>query len=189
MLYSFVAEKPTHFSSANRLYSSNKGNSYALLDFDSLRKDNTRLQVFTNNQQIMDRYKIPHDVISDRKNANVKFCISKYLTAVMLALPISRGMRTKYFNRLRVLLIEKYQSLTKRLESMSSRNNKTTTYIRFSVRHTTWYFGFRLPCNICSQMCAITMSKNRKVCWKCKKQVIQQPPKVPLENAIFIIIL
>src|SRR5436305_6716574 len=82
------------------LYSSNKGNSYALLDFDSLRKDNTRLQVFTNNQRIMDRYKIPHDVSSDRKNANVKFRISKYLTAVMLALPISRGMITKYFNRL-----------------------------------------------------------------------------------------
>ncbi|CAB4413770.1 unnamed protein product [Rhizophagus irregularis] len=85
-----VAEKPTHFSGANRLYSSNKGNSYALLDFDSLRKDNTRLQVFTNNQRIMDRYKQPYDVISDRKNANVKFRISKYLTAVMLALPISR---------------------------------------------------------------------------------------------------
>src|SRR3954467_10340405 len=94
-------------------------------------------------------------------------------------------MKTKYFNRLRVLLIEKYQSLIKRLESTSSRNNEITTYIRFSVRHTTWYFGFRLPCNIYSQMCAITMSKNRKVCWKCKKQVIQQPPKVPLENAIF----
>ncbi|CAB4413276.1 unnamed protein product [Rhizophagus irregularis] len=130
-----VAEKPTHFSGANRLYSSNKG----------INK--------------------PNDVISDRKNANVKFRISKYLTAIMLALPIARGMRTKYFNRLCVLLIEKYQS--------------------FSVRHTTWYFGFRLPCNICSQMCAITMSKNRKVCWKCKKQVIQQPPKVPIENAIF----
>ncbi|CAB4413769.1 unnamed protein product [Rhizophagus irregularis] len=34
-------------------------------------------------------------------------------------------------------------------------------------------------------MYAITMSKNRKVCWKCKKQVIQQPPKVLLENTIF----
>ncbi|CAG8705176.1 hypothetical protein GLOIN_2v1764530 [Rhizophagus irregularis DAOM 181602=DAOM 197198] len=29
------------------------------------------------------------------------------------------------------------------------------------------------------------MSKNRKVYWKCKKQVIQQLPKVPLENAVF----
>ncbi|PKY60006.1 hypothetical protein RhiirA4_483234 [Rhizophagus irregularis] len=29
------------------------------------------------------------------------------------------------------------------------------------------------------------MSKNRKVCWKYKKQVIQQPLKVPLENAVF----
>ncbi|CAB4444319.1 unnamed protein product [Rhizophagus irregularis] len=34
-------------------------------------------------------------------------------------------------------------------------------------------------------MCTITMSKNRKVYWKYKKQVIQQPLKVPLENAIF----
>ncbi|PKK75965.1 hypothetical protein RhiirC2_773037 [Rhizophagus irregularis] len=29
------------------------------------------------------------------------------------------------------------------------------------------------------------MSKNRKVYWKCKKQVIQQLPKVLLENAVF----
>uniref|UniRef100_U9TF58 Uncharacterized protein n=1 Tax=Rhizophagus irregularis (strain DAOM 181602 / DAOM 197198 / MUCL 43194) TaxID=747089 RepID=U9TF58_RHIID len=167
-----MAEKLTHFSSANRLYSSNKGNSYTLLDFDSLRKNNTQLQVFTNNQRIID---------SDRKNVNVRFHIFKYLIAVMLALLISRGMRTKYFNKLRALLIEKYQLLIKWLEFTSSRNNETTTYIRFSVRHITWYFSFKLPCNIC----AITMSKNRKVYWKCKKQVIQQLPKVPLENAVF----
>lgn len=52
-----MAEKLTHFSSTNRLYSSNKGNSYTLLDFDSLRKNNIQLQVFTNNQRIIDKYK------------------------------------------------------------------------------------------------------------------------------------
>ncbi|PKY46581.1 hypothetical protein RhiirA4_461475 [Rhizophagus irregularis] len=151
----------------------------------SNRKDNTQLQVFTNNSRITERYKSPYEINSDRKNANVKFCISKYLTAVMLALPISKGTRTKYFNKIRFLLLEKYQSICNRLLSESPRNNKTTTYIRFSVKQSTWYFGFHLLYNVCSQVCAIILSKDRRICWSHKKEVIQKPPKVPLEKAIF----
>ncbi|CAB4429617.1 unnamed protein product [Rhizophagus irregularis] len=170
---------------ANVLYSTHKGTLYTLLDFYSLRKDNTQLQVFTNNSRITERYKSPYEINSDRKNANVKFCISKYLTAVMLALPISKGTRTKYFNKIRFLLLEKYQSICNRLLSESPRNNKTTTYIRFSVKQSTWYFGFHLLYNVCSQVCAIILSKDRRICWSHKKEVIQKPPKVPLEKAIF----
>ncbi|PKY60796.1 hypothetical protein RhiirA4_484938 [Rhizophagus irregularis] len=145
-------DKPKQMTGANVLYNTYKGTSYALLDFNSLRKDNTQLQVFTNNKRITERYKSPYEISSDRKNVNVKFRISKYLTA---------------------------------LSSESPRNNETTTYIRFSVRQSTWYFGFYLPCSICSQLCAIVLSKDRKVCGVHKKEVIQIPPKVPLEKAIF----
>jgi hypothetical protein len=69
--------------------------------------------------------------------------------------------------------------------SESSRNNETTTYIRFSVKQSTWYFGFHLPYSVCSQVCAIVLSKDRRICWSHKKEVIQKPPKVPLEKAIF----
>ncbi|CAB4431724.1 unnamed protein product [Rhizophagus irregularis] len=149
------AEKPTQMTGANVLYNTHKGTSYALLNFNSLRKDNTQLQVFTNNKRIIERYKSPYEFNSDRKNANVKFRISKYLTAVMLALPISKGTRTKYFNRIRFLLLEKYQSICNQLASDSLRNNETTTYIRFSVRQTTWYFGFQVPCNTLVERCQI----------------------------------
>jgi hypothetical protein len=29
------------------------------------------------------------------------------------------------------------------------------------------------------------LSKDRKICWKHKKEVIQKPPKVPLDKAVF----
>jgi hypothetical protein len=131
------AEKPKQMTGANVLYNIYKDTSYALLDFNFLKKNNTQLQVFTNNKRIIERYKSPYEITSDRKNANVKFRISKYLTVVMLALPLSKGMRTKYFNRIRFLLLEKYQLIINQLSSDSLRNNETTTYIRFSVRQTT----------------------------------------------------
>ncbi|PKY58490.1 hypothetical protein RhiirA4_429748 [Rhizophagus irregularis] len=179
------AEKPKQMTGANMLYNIHKGTSYALLDFNSLRKDNTQLQVFTNNKRIIERYKSPYEITSDRKNANVKFHIFKYLTVIMLVLLLSKGTRTKYFNRIRFLLLKKYQSIINQLSSDSPKNNETTTYIRFSVRQTTWYFRFQVPCNICSQLCAIVLSKDRRVCWKHKKEVIQRPPKIPLDKVIF----
>jgi hypothetical protein len=42
-----------------------------------------------------------------------------------------------------------------------------------------------LPCSICSQLCAIVLSRDRRICGVHKKEVIQKPPKVPLEKAIF----
>ncbi|PKY60136.1 hypothetical protein RhiirA4_430903 [Rhizophagus irregularis] len=178
-------DKSKQMTGANVLYNTYKSTSYALLDFNSLRKDNTQLQVFTNNKRITERYKSSYEISSDRKNVNVKFRISKYLTAVMLALPLSKGTRTKYFNRIRFLLLEKYQSICNQLSSESPRNNETTTYVRFSVRQSTWYFEFHLPCSICSQLCAIVLSRDRRICGVHKKEVIQKPPKVPLEKAIF----
>ncbi|PKY47063.1 hypothetical protein RhiirA4_462134 [Rhizophagus irregularis] len=131
-------DKPKQMTGANMLYSTHKSTSYALLDFNSLRKDNTQLQVFTNNKRVIERYKSPYEISSDRKNVNVKFRISKYLTAVMLALPLSKGTRTKYFNRIRFLLLEKYQ----------------------------------LICNrICSQLYAIVLSRDRRICGKHKKKI------------------
>ncbi|CAB4443024.1 unnamed protein product [Rhizophagus irregularis] len=178
-------EKPKQMTGTNVLYSTHKGTSYALLDFNSLKKDNTQLQVFTNNRRITKRYKSSYEISSDRKNVNVKFHIFKYLTAVMLALPLSKGTRTKYFNRIRFLLLEKYQMICNWLSSESPRNNETTTYIRFSVRQSTWYFGFYLPCSICLQLCAIVLSKDKRICGIHKKEVIQKLPKIPLDKAIF----
>jgi hypothetical protein len=117
-----------------------------------------------NNRKITERYKSPYEIASDRKNANIKFRISKYLTAMMFALPLSKGTKTKYFNRIKFLLLEKYQAMINQLSLELSRNNETTTYIQFLVKQSTWYFGFYVPCNICSQLCVIVLSKDRKVC-------------------------
>ncbi|CAB4414124.1 unnamed protein product [Rhizophagus irregularis] len=144
------AEKPKQMTGANVLYNTYKGTSYTLLDFNFLKKDNMQLQVFTNNKRITEKYKFLYEITSDRKNANVKFRIFKYLTAVILALPF--------------LLLEKYQLIVNRLSSESPKNNKTTTYIWFLVRQSTWYFGFYVPYNICSQLYAIVLSKDRRIC-------------------------
>jgi hypothetical protein len=104
---------------------------------------------------------------------------------VMLALPLSKGTRTKYFNRIKFLLLEKYQAMINQLSLESPRNNETITYIRFSVKQFTWYFEFYMPCNICSQLYAIVFSKDRKVCWKHKKEVIQKSSKIPLDKTTF----
>ena len=60
-------EKSKQMTGANVLYNTYKGNSYALLDFNSLKKDNTQLQVFTNNKRITERYKSPYKITNDRK--------------------------------------------------------------------------------------------------------------------------
>ncbi|CAB4411950.1 unnamed protein product [Rhizophagus irregularis] len=85
-------DKPKQMTGANMLYSTHKSTSYALLDFNSLRKDNTQLQVFTNNKRVIERYKSPYEISSDRKNVNVKFRISKYLTAKLPKIPLKRAI-------------------------------------------------------------------------------------------------
>ncbi|GET52600.1 hypothetical protein GLOIN_2v1876992 [Rhizophagus irregularis DAOM 181602=DAOM 197198] len=120
---------------------------------------------------IIEKYKSPYEITSDRKNANVKFCIFKYLIAVILTLPLFKGMKTKYFNRIRFLLLKKYQLIVNWLSSESSRNNKTTTYIWFLVRQSTWYFRFYVPYNICLHLKIEEYVESIKRSLKYKKSV------------------
>ncbi|PKY56786.1 hypothetical protein RhiirA4_477335 [Rhizophagus irregularis] len=115
-------------------YMNYKGTSYTLLDFNSLKKNNTCLQIFTNNKRIIEKYKFPYEINSDRKNANIKFCNKVSITG-----KISIDNSSK-----------------------SPRNNETTTYIQFSVRQTTWYFGFHVLFSRANKTDSFSSERNYK---------------------------
>jgi hypothetical protein len=77
-----------NLSGVNTLYLTRKGNSFILLDIKSLSNKATDLKIVTNNAQISRFYDKPFMVLTDRLSANVKFRITKFLTAVFAALLI-----------------------------------------------------------------------------------------------------
>jgi hypothetical protein len=84
---------------------------------------------------------------------------------------------SKYFNRIRKLLLEKYYSIKNRLFQTANNNRETKTFIKFSYKSTTWYLGFHVSCENCSTSCAVVMSRYRKFCHMCK--VYQQKLNTP----------
>jgi hypothetical protein len=100
-----------NFSGVNTLYLSRKGNSFILLDMKSLSNKATDLKIVTNNAQISRFYDKPFIVPTDRLSANVKFRITKFLTAAFAALPVPIKVRNKYYCRIRDLLVIQYKSI------------------------------------------------------------------------------
>ncbi|GBC03008.1 hypothetical protein RclHR1_04930005 [Rhizophagus clarus] len=71
----------------------------------------------------------------------------------------------KVFSCLRVLLKEKLCSIRTRMDSDSSNNRSTKTYIRFANRDHVIYLEFYLPCKLeCNLPAASVMSNKR---WRC----------------------
>jgi hypothetical protein len=168
------------YTGANVLYSQYKRNSYVLLDISSLEKNNNKLLIISNNKNFIDKYNSVYTVLSNRSTANVKYKISKYLTSVFCALPIKKHVRDRYFCRIRTLLLEKFVSINDRLKKSSDNNRETKTYICFSYKYFTWYFGFHIPCCYCKTLCAVVMSNNRTLCAKCKLLILEIP-KPPIK--------
>jgi len=132
--------------------------------------DRNQWTVFTNNRAFINEstdygdtfsYLPKETFVSRSRVPNLKFCISKFLTMFFKHQTfIPNGIRNKYYNRLRSLLINQYNAITHRLASFRSNNdNKTKTFIKFSYRHTTVYLGFHQPCTTCSCSTA-TVSKS-----------------------------
>ena len=125
---------------ANTLYNKRKGNSYFLLDFAPNRN---QWAVFTNNRAFINEstdqgdflsYLPKETFVSRSRVPNLKFCISKFLTMFFKHQTfIPNGIRNKYYNRLRTLLINQYNAITHRLALERVKNdNKTKTFIKFS---------------------------------------------------------
>jgi hypothetical protein len=65
----------------------------------------TNLKIITNNAQISRFYDKSFIVPTNRLSANVKFQITKFLTAVFAKLPVPIKMQNKYYCRIKDLLV------------------------------------------------------------------------------------
>src|ERR1700733_2650724 len=156
------------FRGKNTLYNTRKSNSYVLLDISSLSEQRPgqkkTIKIITNSEEILEKNGNIFRASLDKDKPNEKFIISKYLTSVLLSLPINRSARNKFYNRIRTLLLEKLVAIRNRKSSTLSNNRETSTFIRFSYRHRTWYLGFYIPCTICREVCSKVMSNSRTFC-------------------------
>jgi hypothetical protein len=71
----------------------------------------TDLKIVTNNAQISRFYNKPFMIPTDRLSANVKFRITKFLTAAFVALSVPIKVRNKYYCRIKDLLVTQYKSI------------------------------------------------------------------------------
>src|SRR6202044_3303591 len=138
------------FRGKNNLYNTRKGNSYVLLDISSFSEQcpgqKKTIKIVTNSEEILRKNGNIFRATSDKDNPNEKFIISKYLTSVLLSLPINRSTRNKFYNRIRTLLLDKLVAIRNRKSSTLSNNRETSTFIRFSYRCSTlMVFGFLYP--------------------------------------------
>jgi hypothetical protein len=161
-----------NFSGANILYLTRKGNSFILLDMKLLDNKATDLKIVTNNARISRFYDKPFMVLTDRLSANMKFRITKFLTATFAVLPVPIKVRNKYYCRIRDLLVTQYKSIINRQKSLISNNRETHTYIKFLYKHLTWYLCFWVLCYKCSNPCAVVLSCNCKGCVQHKHELL-----------------
>ncbi|PKY61520.1 hypothetical protein RhiirA4_486601 [Rhizophagus irregularis] len=120
------------YMGTDKLYSTQKGNSYILLHVDLLQKEKDILTIITNNRSVIKKYDKLFMVNSDRTIINTKYKISKYLTSIFCGLPVNLKTRNKYYSRIRQLLLDKLVAIKKRLKKQD-KNRQTTTYIRLVV--------------------------------------------------------
>src|SRR5271156_4899330 len=135
---------------------------YFLLDYSAI--DSTRIctnnqtfRLYTNSSVLHSHAKSVLDsqnsfpsysFTSSSAYANKKFLISKFLTTFFkLQSYIPSHVSQKYFDRLRRLLLDKYDALKSRIEQTSSRRNRhTKVFIKFSYKNDVTYLGFHFPC-------------------------------------------
>ena len=166
---------PSFYSGKNTLYCKRNGNSYVLLDIQSLQKTSSNVKIVTNNKDIFGKNKNNGFIWSDKAVPNEKFIISKYLTSVFQSLPIKKLIRDKFYCRIRKLLLDKLIAVRNRLNNKLNNNRETSTYIKFSYRYTTWFLEYFIPCTICKNTCAQVMLNNRFFCGSCSKNQIVTP--------------
>lgn len=105
-------------------------------------------------------------ILSTSKSVNISYIIGNYLNFTFsLNKQFPRAIVTKYFHRLRQLLLQQISAVSQRLTSTSSKNRRTRTFIRFSYKSHVIYLGIFLRCNeSCPLPCHYVMSNNRFRC-------------------------
>ncbi|RIA79764.1 hypothetical protein C1645_882520 [Glomus cerebriforme] len=131
--------KPKRCVGKNNLYVQHKKQSYFLFDI----RDDAKWFIHTNDHSYVDMIHTIHHVISSSKKPNVKFKISKCLTSFFKdQKSINSTSRSKYYNRIRQLLLDKYNALNNRVNNVADNNRQTKTFIRFSYKKRSFYLVF-----------------------------------------------
>ncbi|CAB4421712.1 unnamed protein product [Rhizophagus irregularis] len=143
--YSFLQSPPIkRYVGSNTLYNTRKGNTYLLLD--TSKKD--CISVLSNNKRMVDSYATsPYSACSECRRLHEKISVH----------PASFARKI---------------SFEKRMAKPGGSNRETSTFIKFSYKHTSFYLGFYVPCSFCHSPCAVVMSDNRCACPIHKHDVI-----------------
>ncbi|GBC02619.1 hypothetical protein RclHR1_04710007 [Rhizophagus clarus] len=151
---------------AGTLFNTKKARYYllSLSLFSTTNISTNYFSVFTNDTDLPGTHQ--QIFSSTSKSPNINFLIGNFLTFVFnLNRQFPSHVVTKYFSRLRVLLKEKLCSIRTRMDSDSSNNRHTKTYIRFANRDHVIYLGFYLRCKLECNLPATSVMSNKR--WRC----------------------
>ena len=88
---------------------------------------------------------------------------------------IPKRIQNKYFGRIKDLIVTTAQATSNRVSSLSTNNRQTRTFIKFSYKNMTFYFGMFWKCQSCDRPCAFVRSDYRTTCCLHHKDQITTP--------------
>jgi hypothetical protein len=160
------------------LYNTRKGNSYFLFEIGS-GSDEDHWIIHTNSNKIRRSEKEKKFLVhSTSKKCNDKYKISRCLSHVMKNLYcFPERIKKKYYNRIRTLITTTYKATKDRLEKKMQSERNTKTFIKFSYKHTTVYFGIFWRCDHCENPVAHVFNRNRRGCHAHEHLVRKKPTR------------
>ena len=139
------------------VYQSKRAKYYFLkLGATTFGTNHRQFHVYTNDQHMAE---CQNYYTSTSSFPNKKFIISKMLSCIFLNKKVR--VKPQHFSRLRQLFIDKYANTKQRIKPNNHCSNRyTKTFIKFSVKKNTFYFGPYYGCH-CHLPAPYVMSNNR----------------------------
>ena len=102
-----ITSIPKRYVGVNTLYSRRKNNSYFLLDMEKIFEDDgTPVWTIHTNEKNYDKESNERFFLSDRRNPNIKFVVSQFLTLFFKRQKVIPSSKRNYFySRIRQLLL------------------------------------------------------------------------------------
>ncbi|PKK55417.1 hypothetical protein RhiirC2_802450 [Rhizophagus irregularis] len=160
----------------NKIYDSTRSKSFFFELADPQQcTNNIQLKIHTNDFHMK---LSPIHYKSTSRISNTKFQISNMLRHFFSHQQvIPRRIQQKYFNLIRLKLLDRIILIKSRGDSQLRRNTLTKTFFNFSYKRYCFHFGIFLPCshplshtltgdvtNICTVPCPYIMSYHRRAC-------------------------
>ncbi|EXX59677.1 hypothetical protein GLOIN_2v1802122 [Rhizophagus irregularis DAOM 181602=DAOM 197198] len=177
----------------NKIYECRRSKSFFFEVVDQIPDTNEiHLKIYTNDHHMLST---PIRYYSTSKLPNHRFQISKCLTHFFLhQRVIPRRIQNKFFNMIRLKLLDRLNLIASRERKITCSNNITKTFFNFSYKRYRFYFGIYVACNHlpttksphqkttpCRTPCPFVKNFNRHACNQ-HHSAIAQIIKTPLED-------